>query len=234
MADWWVTTFWEISPVFLVSWVVWGILSVTLHELAHGWTAIRCGDDTPRHTGHMTLNPVVHMGQFGLIMFAVIGLPAGMMPVDPSRFRGRYDDAKVALAGPATNVLLAAVALALYVAVRGIGGGAWFAGVRWSEPLYSNLCLFCALGMMINLALAPFNLVPVPPLDGSRILSDFVPAYRRFWEQERAQPIALLAFMALFFLGGEYFWSFSISTTRTLTQWAAATLAAGSPRPTLL
>jgi hypothetical protein len=94
---------------------VWVIGSIVLHELAHGWAAIRLGDTTPRDLGHMTWNPLVHMGGFSLVVFAVIGIAWGMMPVDPSRLRGRYGDALVALAGPAMNIVLAAVSFAVWL-----------------------------------------------------------------------------------------------------------------------
>src|SRR5262249_8984123 len=109
--NWWVAEIWNQSPVLLVSWIVWVIGSIVLHELAHGWAALWCGDRTPIETGHMTWNPLVHMGQMSLLMFALVGIAWGQMPVDPSRFRGRYDDAKVALAGPLMNLALAITAL---------------------------------------------------------------------------------------------------------------------------
>src|SRR5262245_39838763 len=108
---WWVADAWNAGPIHLLAWVFWVIFSIVLHELAHGWTAIRCGDRTPIETGHMTWNPVVHMGQASLVMFALVGIAWGAMPINPANFRGRYDNARVALAGPSMNVLLFVIAL---------------------------------------------------------------------------------------------------------------------------
>jgi Zn-dependent protease len=229
--NWWVADAWNHSPVLLVSWVVWVIGSIVLHELAHGWAAIWCGDRTPIETGHMTWNPLVHMGQMSLIMFAAVGIAWGQMPVDPSRFRGRYDDAKVALAGPMMNLLLAAFALVCYVVVLGIGGGAWISGVRMSEPLYSNVELFFRLGVLLNTLLMLFNLVPIPPLDGSRIVSDIVPAYRDLWRQEQMRTAGLVAFIALFYFGSDYIWSFAAHVAGSAIGWSVKMFAHGSAWP---
>ena len=70
---WWVSDYYQHDPMLLVSWIFWVVASIALHELAHGYVAIRCGDDTPYHSGHMTWNPLVHMGQTALIMFALFG-----------------------------------------------------------------------------------------------------------------------------------------------------------------
>jgi Zn-dependent protease len=202
-----------------------------LHELAHGWAAIRCGDDTPIHTGHMTWNPLVHMGHFSLIMFALVGIAWGLMPINPNNFRGRFDNAIVAAAGPLMNLSLAVVGLLFYVVVRGWGGGAWFSGVVWSDPLYSNLVIFFWLGIMLNVVLMLFNLIPVPPLDGWRILSDVVPAYGRLWMSERSQMIALLVVLAIFVFGSEHVWNIGGRVAAGAARWAANTFAAGSAPP---
>jgi Zn-dependent protease len=210
---WWVQRLLEQphGQILLVSWIVWVIGSIVLHELAHGWAAIWCGDDTPRQTGHMTLNPMVHMGGPSLIMFAIIGIAWGMMPVNPSRFRRRYDDALVSIAGPVMNVILAAAAL-VAIAVW-LGLGRW-AGLAAHQPLFTNVAIFLETGVMINLVLCFFNLLPIPPLDGSRILSSFSPGYRRLWETEQAQLFALAAFIGIFIFGGRYIFG----TARTVTD----------------
>ena len=77
MDGWWVADMWSESPARLISWVFWVILSVTLHELAHGVAALWQGDRTPEETGHMTWNPLVHMGQWSLIMFVLVGIAWG-------------------------------------------------------------------------------------------------------------------------------------------------------------
>jgi Zn-dependent protease len=223
MLGWWVADAWEQNPVFLVSWVVWVIGSIVLHELAHGWTAIRCGDRTPILTGHMTWNPLVHMGQMSLIMFAVVGIAWGAMPVNPANFRGRYDDAKVALAGPMMNLLLFALSLCGAVA-------AVIFSRQLGDPLGPNLRVFAVSGAFLNLALMIFNLIPAPPLDGYRIIADLVPAYRRMWEGPNAALIATGAFIAIFWFGGP--WAFDVSMKVTLTAIDAALNLVGYNRGT--
>jgi Zn-dependent protease len=218
MDGWWVAREWEESPVSLVSWVVWVIGSIVLHELAHGWAAIRAGDRTPIDSGHMTWNPLVHMGQTSLIMFALVGIAWGAMPVDPSRFRGRYDDAKVAFAGPAMNLVLFGIAILAAV-------GAFIFEPRLGDPLGHNVFVFCITGAYLNLALMFLNLLPVPPLDGSRILGSFVPGFNRFWTGEQAPIIGLVAFIAVFFFGGRYV--FGAAQYVTLQTFAALLKAFG-------
>src|SRR5437763_14219429 len=88
------------------------VVSICLHELAHGVVAVLLGDRTPIESGHMTLNPAAHISPVSLICLLLAGIAWGLMPVDPRRMRGRYAESFVALAGPAANVLLAVAALA--------------------------------------------------------------------------------------------------------------------------
>ena len=99
------------NPLFYLCVVVTVIVSIILHELAHGLAAIKLGDKTPIHTGHMTLDPLVHMGPFSIVILLVVGIAWGLMPIDPTRLRGKYAEAIVAVAGPLTNLILAAIAL---------------------------------------------------------------------------------------------------------------------------
>ena len=95
MDGWWVSDVLDglaNGKVVLTSWIVWVAISISLHELGHGWMAIRCGDRTPIDTQHMTINPFVHIPPMAWIMFALFGFTWGLMPVNPSRFRGRYDE----------------------------------------------------------------------------------------------------------------------------------------------
>lgn len=212
MSEWWVMQLWEVSPAFLVSWIVWVLGSVTLHELAHGWQAIRSGDDTPVLSGHMTWNPLVHMGPVSLIVFALCGIAWGLMPVNPSRFRRSTDDALVALAGPAMNFWLAVGAL--------FGGVAWTAltteghwGVfQVNDTVALNVMLFFAAGATLNILLMILNLIPVPPLDGSRILATFSPRYRRLWESNGGQFAAIVAFAIVFFWISDVIMMFGLNT----------------------
>jgi len=199
---WWVADLYHSNPAILISWIVWVIGSITLHELAHGVAAIRCGDRTPIEMGHMTWNPLVHMGQTSLIVFAVIGIAWGMMPVNPSRFRGKYDDAIVSFAGPLLNISLAVICI--------LAGGLWLSfasGVP--NPMRANIFLFLVTGAKLNIVLAVLNLMPIPPLDGSHILASFSWRYRAMLQKPEAPVIALVAFVMIFLIGGEYIFGFA-------------------------
>lgn len=191
---WWVSNFAQSGQyIELIGWVFWVLLSITLHELAHGWAAIWQGDDTPIRLQRMTANPVVHMGVNSLIMFAICGIAWGMMPVNRHNFRdGHKGDIYVSAAGPAMNLLIAAVCL---VAVT-----AWLAVVPEGSNLYRNGAVFLYMGVGLNLILAPFNLLPIPPLDGSHILAGFSPYFRELYQRPHAQMIGLFIFIAIFFM----------------------------------
>ena len=178
------------SQLFFGCVVITVVISIVLHELAHGWAAIWQGDDTPRQMGHMTGDPMVHMGGFSLLALVLIGIAWGQMPVNPNRFRSRYGDALVSVAGPAMNLLLAFLTLtALVVWVKASGGA--------KDGAAYNGQFFLRIFGWWNIVLALFNLIPVPPLDGSAILGNFVPAYRR-WVDSLSNPMFL--FLILFVL----------------------------------
>jgi Zn-dependent protease len=188
--------------VILTAWVFWVISSIVLHELAHGWAALRCGDDTPRATGHMTINPLVHMGGMSLIMFAVVGIAWGAMPVNPSNFRGRHDDAKVAFAGPLMNIALAALCIVGYAVWGAAAGGHWSSSLQVDDPAYTNIGVFFRIGAGLSVVLALFNLIPVPPLDGSRIIASFVPAFRELTSRPQAAGASMILFILVFIFAG--------------------------------
>ena len=182
------------DPVLYGMIVMTLLVSITLHELAHGQMAIWLGDDTPRYLGHMTLNPIVHMGPFSIFALLFIGIAWGQMPWDPSRARGKYASALVAAAGPAANLilcLLATVALGLW----------WqFGGVEMTGRA-GNGQQFLRVVAMYNVILFGFNLLPVPPLDGSKILANFNYKYER-WAFDPANQGAVTVLFILAFVFG--------------------------------
>lgn len=208
MTGFWFTNFLNnFGAVVLGAWCIWGIVSVLLHELAHGWSAVRLGDPTPIDTGHMTWNPLVHMGAMGVIMFVLVGLPSGAMPIDPTRMRGRYGHVLVALAGPLMNVGLAV----LCIVVGGVIGaflteadmdraGAMEISSTASPQL--KLVVFCSVGASINIALALFNLLPIPPMDGSAMLAGVWERYARFVASDAGRFLSMFLFVLAFFFVG--------------------------------
>jgi Zn-dependent protease len=220
--DWWVPNVWNASHMFFVAWVFWVITSIVLHELGHGLAAMNRGDDTPYHTGHMTWNPVVHMGGMALIMFAIFGFTWGMMPVDPSRMRGRYAEAFVAAAGPAVNLCLFVLLTTANVLWAKFGRGV-------GDPFFQNMFTFLWTGALINLMGVCFNLIPIPPLDGSRILGDFVPAFSRLWTRESMAVVGLIAFV-LVFKSGPLIWEAMEAGTAKALVFGARTIGAELPR----
>lgn len=156
------------------------LLGIILHEVAHGWAARRCGDETAAQMGRLTLNPVAHIDPMGLAVFGLTSLTGSFVfgwakpvPVDPRNFRApRRDMALVSLAGPATNFLLAVFfGLCLFALVH------FFPYQNWrDDPVYIFALSSCQAGIVINFGLGWLNLVPIPPLDGSKILAYFLPA----------------------------------------------------------
>lgn len=175
-------------PVFL--------LALTIHEFAHGWLASRLGDPTARLQGRLTLNPLAHLDPIGTLAIVLIGFGwAKPVPVD-SRYlkRPRRDMMLIAAAGPVSNLVLAAACAFLY---RQVPWAGW--GLEWAWlilPLRSML----RTAVWVNVVLAVFNLLPVPPLDGSRVLSGLLPL-RQAVSYSRLEPYGFLIIFLLFFTG---------------------------------
>ena len=219
MGGWWVADVLQNQgPAVLLAWVGWVIGSIVLHELSHGWAALACGDDTPRLSGHMTLNPVVHMGRMSLLLFALVGIAFGAMPVNPARFRGRWDEALVAFAGPMMNVLLGTGAILLNVIWIAGAGGYWFHGVGAPAGVYHTVQSVLALGAMLNITMAVFNLLPVPPLDGWRIASTVVPSVRSLLQSEGGRVVVVLVMAILFMQGGGVIFGVAMRATHGATD----------------
>ena len=180
------------------------VVSVVLHELAHGVVAIWEGDRTPIELGHMTANPIVHMGMMSLIAAFVVGMAWGAMPVTPHRFRHRrYGDVLVSLAGPVANLLLAVVALVIF--------GLCATPDPTPGLAENGQTLLWTFGYF-NIGLAIFNMGPVPPLDGSRVLSGISSGYKRFVDNlERPESLFFGYFLLIMVMQrSEYgLWAFA-------------------------
>ncbi len=203
------------DPAYYFTVVVCVTASIVLHELGHGFAAIQQGDETPRLTGHMTWNPLVHMGPLGLGLLCVVGIAFGVMPVDPSRFRSRHGDAWVSLAGPLVNGVLALLSLTALGLLSALDAEPRFGGV---SPLW-------ILGLL-NVVLCLFNLIPIPPLDGSAVVGSFVPAYRAFLQKPENAKYTWMAFGLVFLLAGQLFRS-GAEVASMYVGWVVG-LAAGS------
>lgn len=191
------------NPVYFISVVFAVVLSVVLHELGHGVAALWQGDETPRLSGHMTWNPMVHMGGFSLVLLLVAGIAFGSMPVNPRAFRSRYGDALVSFAGPAVNVILALLSLTIFaIWVKATGG--------ISAGAIGNFQNFFWIMGYLNLVLFVFNLLPIPPLDGSAVLADFSEGYRNFIRNPNNQPFFMGGFLLIFLFAGEYLFSWAM------------------------
>lgn len=221
---WWVADYVQSGQVpLLLSWIFWVIFSITMHELSHGWAALWQGDTTPRDLDRMTLNPIVHMGPWSLLMFALIGIAWGVMPVNPHRFRDRrWGDLYVAAAGPLMNValaLVAAVALGFWVRYAPPGGTTQ---TNWVDHVEG----FFKIGAILNIVLAVFNMFPIPPLDGSTVLKALSPGYARMIQNPQAQMFGLFIVLALLFVGG---FEILFTVAAIVTELTAGALAAVLP-----
>ncbi len=182
------------DPRFFFAVVITVVISICLHELAHGATAIALGDRTPIESGHMTLNPLVHMGPASILCLLLAGIAWGLMPINPSRLRARLGDVWVALAGPLSNVLMGVAALTALGLWRRFDGA-----VEISDAAHNARFLLLIFGA-VNFHLAIFNMLPLPPLDGSRILSGLLPPFARLLRQlETFGPAATLVVLILLF-----------------------------------
>jgi Zn-dependent protease len=142
----------------------------------------------------MTWNPLVHMGPWSLLMFALVGVAWGLMPTDPSRYRSRRRGRfYVAGAGPAMNLLLAFITLT--------AAAFWTEYGAAREPLHTNIAEFLLTGGWLNLALAIFNLLPVPPLDGANVLAGLSFRAYVFFQNPQVSMIGMLILMVLLFSG---------------------------------
>ncbi len=180
------------------------IASLSVHEAAHAWAADRLGDPTARHLGRLSLNPVVHIDPIGTLLFPLIALMTGVpligwakpVPVDPRHLKHpKRDFAIIAAAGPASNLVMAVIGAVVLAVLPGVEPGD-MTGRALMTPLFQMLDFF----VLINVLLAVFNMIPVPPLDGGNVLLGVLPpAGVRIIEQLR--PYGFLILYALMLTG---------------------------------
>src|ERR1700722_11950536 len=212
--------------VLIVFQVVVLVLAFSIHESAHAWTAWRLGDPTAKMLGRVTLNPLKHLDPFGSVLMPLLALVyhwpligwAKPTPVTARNFKNyRRDDILVTLAGPASNLLSATIALILLIVIKHMlpaGDTSILTAVAIAQhvpgvateglPALFPIALFLYFVIFINLLLFVFNLIPLPPLDGSHILRHFLP-YKVAQLYDRMGMFALLI---LFFLGRRFIAAF--------------------------
>ena len=158
------------------------LLSFPVHEFAHAWTAYRLGDSTAKMFGKLTLNPIAHFDQVGgtmlVLSILLTGFPFGFAqtPVNPRNLRGKYGEAIVALAGPLSNLLIAAavaIPLRIFLSQPDL--------LRSNPELWANVLSILHFIVLYSIALGLFNLIPIPPLDGGTIMLSLV-SPRTAWQ----------------------------------------------------
>lgn len=148
-------------------------LAIPIHEASHAYAAKLCGDDTPEKQGRLTLNPFIHLDFFGSLLMIFSGFGWGRpVIVNPSKFKHRkLDSVLVALAGPLSNLIFAFVIKVAYVLLM---------KYEVFSP-FSNMPEIIEIIIELNIYLAVFNIIPVPPLDGSKLLLALLPSKAAFW-----------------------------------------------------
>lgn len=169
------------------------------HEMGHAFVADRLGDPTPRQNGRITLNPLKHLDPFGIVLLVLVGFGFATTPINPSRL-SRWGRIAVAAAGPLVNLLIAI----LFIVVLNF------------IPQTVNSAKIFSIVISVNVLLAVLNLLPIPLLDGSRILGGLVPSLGRSLNEFERQPFSFVIVMVVLFLLGSYITSLRAVVTEGL------------------
>lgn len=175
------------------------LIAVTFHEYAHAWAADRLGDDTPRRQGRLSLNPFSHLDPIGTVMLVFAGFGWGKpVEIDSRNFNRNIKmsvaEAIVAAAGPLMNFILAIIFTIIYAAI-------WkFAPSFVLTQVGSIVMILLSACVSVNVGLGVFNLIPLPPLDGSKIIAGFLPSNVRNWF-ERYYSIFYIIFVIIWVTG---------------------------------
>lgn len=172
------------------------IIAITFHEFAHAWTAYKLGDNTPMYQGRLNLNPLSHIDPIGLVMLIVAHFGWGKpVQINPNNFNGKYSlsasEAIVSVAGPLANFIVAILFAIIYALLIK------FMGLQF---MMSTGGVIVEYIIILNIGLGVFNLIPIPPLDGSKILMHFLPYNAKVWFESK-QYIFYIVFLLLFVTG---------------------------------
>ncbi len=185
----------------IIIWAIPVIFAITVHEVAHGWVALKFGDRTAQMMGRLTLNPIKHIDPIGTIVIPAVLLVMGgfvfgwakPVPVTYQNLRSpKTDMAWVALAGPMSNLVMAVI----WACTAKMGLALYQSGTALGEPML----LMSIAGVLINTMLMVLNLLPLPPLDGGRILVSLLPGPLS-WQVSRIEPYGFFILVGLLYLG---------------------------------
>lgn len=177
------------------------LIALTFHEFAHAWAANKLGDETPRVQGRLNLNPLSHIDPVGFVFLIVAGFGWGKpVQIDPRNFNGKYSlskaEAIVSAAGPIMNFILAFVFLIIYYLLFSVTNVLGALSIQWQQVIF----LVITYTISINIGLGVFNLIPLPPLDGSKILMHFLPYKVKEWFYNN-QQIFYIIFLLIWITG---------------------------------
>lgn len=172
------------------------IVAMTFHEFAHAWAATKLGDETPRQQGRLSLNPISHIDPVGLICLMLLGFGWGKpVQINPRNFDGKYSlskaEAIVAAAGPIMNFILAFVFLIIY-AIFSIA----VTTITTTTNVISSILISI---ISVNLGLGVFNLIPIYPLDGAKVLNHFLPYKAKEWMIRNQTILTIIVFAIVFY-----------------------------------
>lgn len=193
----------DIIRTVLVS-AIPALIAITIHELSHGFIAYKLGDNTAKEMGRLTLNPIKHIDIIGLAMIVLIGFGwAKPVPVDMSKFKHpKWGMALTALAGPVSNVLLAFIVAFIFMLIPAPYGGfnAFDTAFTQNAGELPIITLIIHRLILINVFLAVFNILPIPPLDGSKVVFSLLPE-KHYFTLMRYERYGMILLLILIFSG---------------------------------